>query len=273
MRSIVKLTGCISLALLSGCCGLKGNNPKDPYEPINRKIHNFNTAFDATVLKPPARLYKAALPPQLREGINNAYNNVNMLPTVANDVLQWEWNDAIKDTWRFLINSTFGIAGIFDVAASSFSLPPHSNDMGVTFAKWGDTNSPYIVLPFLGPSTIRDAFGITIDYSIFTPYPYISNDKILYGILGLRYIDLRSQMLETDHFIAEAIDPYSFIRDAYLQRRQYLITGTQEEDLGSLYVDEEGYVPEDETETPADGTPSEFPLTTADNATHSPSST
>ncbi|KTD22961.1 VacJ family lipoprotein [Legionella londiniensis] len=259
MRLIVPLLiAAISLMLAS--CAQKGSNPADPYEPINRKIHQFNLAFDATVLKPPAKLYRVILPPQLRAGINNAYNNVNMLPTVANDLLQAEWNDAIKDTWRFLINSTFGVAGIFDVAASNFYLPPHSNDLGITFAKWGDKHSPYIVIPFMGPSTFRDGMGMMFDYALFTPYPYIPSDKVVYSLLGLRYVDLRSQMLETDRLIGEAIDQYAFIRDAYLQHRNYLITGEQENNLGSLYVDD------DEEEEINDETQSEFPITTAQNA-------
>lgn len=279
MRLINKCLVLTTICLLSACIK-KGDNPVDPYEPINRNIHQFNMAFDATFLRPPARFYKAAVPPFVRSSINNAFNNVNMLPTIANDVLQADWNYAIKDTWRFFINSTFGVAGLFDIASQSFSLPPHSNDMGLTFAKWGDKKSPYIVMPFLGPSTIRDGFGMLIDYSIFTPYPYLESDGLLYGLLGLRYIDLRAQMLETERLMADAIDNYSFIRDAYLQRRDYLINGKKEENLGSLYIDEVDvdYIDEEDAdslldETPEDSTPSEFPLTTAKNAAHRPSST
>lgn len=268
MRLIVTTIFSTSLCLLAACAS-KGTNPTDPYEPINREIHQFNRAFDATVLKPPAKLYKVILPPQLRAGINNAYNNVNMLPTVANDLLQAEWHFAIRDTWRFLINSTFGLAGLFDVASSRFSLPPHSNDMGLTFAKWGNTQSPYIVLPFLGPSTIRDGVGMTFDYALFTPYPYIRPVKITYGLLALRYIDLRAQMLETDPLIAEAIDQYTFIRDAYLQRRNYLITRKQPAEMGSLYVDDDDDEP---LEEPAGETRSDFPITTAKHAAHRPAS-
>lgn len=267
MRLIVKPL-IISCMLLLSACIKKGSNPADPYESINRKIHDFNMAFDATVLRPPAILYKTVIPAPIRSGLNNAYNNVNMLPTIANDLLQAEGNYAIKDTWRFLINSTFGIAGIFDVA-SRWGLPPHSNDLGLTFAKWGNKNSPYVVIPFLGPSTIRDGMGMLFDYTLFTPYPYIKSDTVIYSLLGLRYVDLRSQMLETDRLIAEALDKYAFIRDAYLQHRNYLITGEQAAADDSLYVDgddEEG----PDAETPANSTKSDFPITTAHNdVTHS----
>ena len=266
MRLPIKYTAIASSLLLAGCVA-KGTNPDDPYEQINRKTHRFNMAFDSVLLKPAAKVYKAVLPAPIRAGVNNAYNNVNMLPTIANDLLQAEGHYAIKDTWRFIVNSTFGIAGILDVA-STFSLPPHSNDLGLTFAKWGDKKSPYIVIPLLGPSTIRDGMSMIFDYSAFTPYPYIRSNAVLYGILGLRYVDLRSQMLETDRLINESLDKYTFIRDAYLQHRNYLITGEQQ-DNGSLYVGDES---DDSvlTETPANGTPSKFPLTTANNATHSP---
>lgn len=254
---------------LSGCVA-KGTNPDDPYESINRKTHAFNMVFDRFILKPPAKVYKKVIPSFVRAGINNAYNNINMLPTVANDLLQAEWNYAIKDTWRFIANSTIGVAGFIDVART-FSLPPHSNDLGLTFAKWGDKKSPYVVIPLLGPSTIRDGMGMMFDYALFTPYPYIRSNAVLYSLLGVRYIDIRSQLLETDRFIEESFDKYAFIRDAYLQHRNYLITGEQQ-DNGSLYVGDE----EDDSVVSAmpEGTspPLKFPLTSSKNATHSPPS-
>lgn len=255
--------------LILPACVKKGTNPDDPYENINREIYKFNMAFDATVLKPPAKLYVAVLPAPVRAGVNNFYNNINMLPTVANDVLQREWQYALKDSWRFIINSTIGVAGIFD-PASTFKLPPHSNDLGLTFAKWGDKHSPYLMIPFLGPSTFRDGMGLMFDYVFFTPYPYLQSSPLVYSLLGVRYVDLRSQMLDTERLMADAIDKYAFIRDAYLQHRQYLITGEQPADNGSLYVEEEAEEANQKVlpETPANGTPSNFPLTTAQHATH-----
>jgi phospholipid-binding lipoprotein MlaA len=253
--------------LILSACATQGTNPDDPYESFNRKIYQFNMAFDATVLKPPAKLYTAVVPARVRAGINNVYNNINMLPTVANDLLQTSWNDAIKDTWRFVVNSTLGVAGIFD-PASTMGLPPHSNDLGLTFAKWGDKHSPYLMIPFLGPSTFRDGMGLMFDYALFTPYPYIQSNALLYGALGLRYVDLRSQMLDTERLMADAIDKYTFMRDAYLQHRNYLITGEQQ-DTGALYVEDEDNQDQVLPETPADGKPSLFPITTAHNDTHS----
>lgn len=217
-------------------CAHKGTNPVDPFEPYNRKVHNFNMAFDATMLRPPAKFYKAVVPGKVRKGINNAYNNLDLIPSVANDVLQAEGKWAIRDSWRFVINSTLGVAGFFDVA-NTFGLPPHSNDLGLTLAKWGDKKSPYLVIPFLGPSTLRDGAGWLFQFALYSPYVYIDNNAVVYSLLGLRYIDLRSQLLDSEPLMGEALDQYAFFRDAYLQHRNYLISGV-EEDNGSLYVDD-----------------------------------
>lgn len=237
MRLLAKISTIATAFMLSGCLH-HGTNPVDPYESFNRKIYRFNTVFDRFALKPAAKFYKAVLPPRVRAGVNNVYNNIYMLPTAANDVLQGQWRYAIKDSWRFLINSTFGVGGIFDVADKAFSLPPHFNDLGLTFAKWGDKKSPFIMLPLLGPSTIRDGMSLPFDY-MFTPYPYIPSSAFIYGVAGLRYVDLRSQLLDTDPIMDQALDKYAFIRDAYLQHRNYLITGQQpESEADPLYVDE-----------------------------------
>lgn len=235
----------IIFSFLASCAKLN-ENKVDPYEPINRKTYEFNRVFDKLLLKPVANVYKFILLEKIRISINNAYNNVNMIPTVANDILQGEYKYVIKDTWRFLINSTFGIAGLFDVANLTFSLPPHSNDLGLTFAKWGDKNSPYIVIPFIGPSTIRDGMALMFEYTFLTPYPYINNDTVLYSLLAVRYVDLRSQLFENEKLMDQALDKYAFMRDVYLQYRKYRIQGVTNVDplfvvdnnLGNNYVDE-----------------------------------
>lgn len=235
MRLTVTCATMVGSLVLTGCVH-KGTNPVDPYESFNRKVHNFNMAIDATMLKPPARLYVAVVPAVVRKGVNNAFNNLDMLPTIANDILQAKGKWAIRDTWRFTINSTIGVAGIFDVA-NKFGLRPHYNDLGITFAKWGDKNSPYLVIPFVGPSTIRDGSGWLFQFALWSPYVYMNNDALAVGLIGLRYIDLRSQLFETERLLNEALDKYSFIRDAYLQNRTYLINGA-EQDNGSLYAED-----------------------------------
>lgn len=233
MRLIVAFVSMVSCFIITGCVH-KGTNPLDPYESFNRKVHDFNLAFDATMIRPPTRLYVMVVPALVRKGIDNAYNNLDMLPTVANDVLQGKGIWAIRDTWRFVINSTLGVAGFIDVA-NTFGLPPHYNDLGLTFAKWGDKQSPYIVLPFLGPSTIRDGYGLLFQFTLWSPYVYLHNEGLAFGLLGLRYIDLRSQFFDTEKLMNEALDPYAFLRDAYLQHRNYLIIGASQED-GALYA-------------------------------------
>ena len=260
-----------SALCLQGCL-TRGPNPIDPYESINREIFKFNLAFDATVLKPPAQLYDKIMPAPVRAGVNNFYTNINMIPTVVNDLLQADYPHALKDTWRFIANTTFGIGGIFDPAAT-FNLPPRSNDLGLTFAKWGDKNSPYVMIPFLGPSTIRDGMALMFDYTFFTPYPYIPSSSLIYGLLGFRYVDLRAQMLNNDQLINEAMDKYTFIREAYLQHRQYLISGTQEnsQDLGNDYVDDNATDSHDALPLTSPKKTSDFPLTTAVIDTSTPS--
>jgi phospholipid-binding lipoprotein MlaA len=229
---------CLAGAFFLAGCMHKGTNPEDPYESTNRKIHNFNMAVDSALLKPAAKIYKGVLPAPIRSSINNFYNNIYMIPTVANDLLQADWHSASDDAGRFVINSTVGLGGLFDVAAEN-NLPLHRNDLGLTFARWGDKKSPYIVIPLLGPSTIRDGMGMLFEYTFLTPYPYIDDNAVLYSLIGVRYVDLRSQLLDSEQILNEAIDKYSLIRDAYLQNRNYLITGEKPQDDNSdpLYVD------------------------------------
>lgn len=228
----ISLAGSLALA---GCAS-KGTNPADPYESFNRRVYKFNTAFDNVFLKPPAKVYRKVLPGFVRKGVNNFYNNLDLIPTVGNDILQAQGKWAIRDTWRFVINSTLGIGGVLDVA-QTFGLQPHSNDLGLTLAKWGDKNSPYLVLPFLGPSTIRDGAGWLFQFALYSPYVYINDDAVVYSLLALRYVDLRAQLLDTERLMDEALDKYSFMRDAYLQHRNYLIAGA-EQDNGALYIDD-----------------------------------
>ena len=270
LKSLTSMT--ISALCLSGCM-TKGPNPDDPYEAMNRRTYRFNQAYDTAILKPAATIYKTLLPAPIRVGINNMYDNVNMIPTVANDLLQADFKDALKDSWRFVVNSTMGIAGILDVA-DTMGLHPRSNDLGITLAKWGDKHSPYFVIPFLGPSTFRDGMGLMFNYALLTPYPYL-NTSLAWGLVGVRYVDLRSQMLDSEKLMDDALDKYAFMRDAYLQHRNYLITGEkqQDEDSSGLYVADDGKDSNTtETSTPqgpkAEPTKSKFPITTAQHAAH-----
>jgi phospholipid-binding lipoprotein MlaA len=224
----------LSLGLTA--CAQKSTNPDDPFESVNRKTYAFNHAVDTVVFKPPAVIYKTLVPALVRNSVNNFYNNIYLMPTVANDLLQVDGRQAIKDTWRFIANTTIGVGGLFDVA-TGFGLPHHKTDLGVTFAKWGYKKSAYLMLPLLGPTTVRDGIGMGIEYTFVTPYFYLHDDALIYALIGLRFVDLRSQWLETDKLMDEALDPYAFLRDAYLQNRQFLITGTTAVS-NDLYVEE-----------------------------------
>lgn len=257
----LKCLALLMIALsLQGCHTTTATNPDDPYESINRGIYQFNQVVDKAIAKPIAKCYATITPNLLRATINNFYTNINMIPTVINDLLQADLPHASQDARRLILNSTLGIGGLFDVS-TQYGSPPRSNDLGLTFAKWGDKQSPYVVIPLLGPSTIRDGMGIMFDYTFFTPYTFIPWVP-LYSLLGLRYVDLRAQMLDNERLINESIDKYAFIRDAYLQHRRYLMQGEAAEDNGhSLYVDEDGGT--DAKTSPATPSKPAFPLTTA----------
>ena len=241
-------------------CKLTGSNPDDPYEPINRGIFKFNRALDGAILKPIAKTYSFIVPNPARAIINNFYTNINMMPTFANDLLQADFPHASQDAHRFVLNSIVGAGGLFD-PATKYGFPLRSNDLGLTFAIWGDKHSPYVMIPFLGPSTIRDGMALIFDYAAFTPYPYIPTIP-LYSLLAERYVDLRAQMLDSDRFIDESLDKYAFVRDAYLQHRLYLIEGEQKEETGSLYVDAEN-MPTAADPLPEPMPTSPFPVTTS----------
>jgi phospholipid-binding lipoprotein MlaA len=244
-----------SLILNLQACKLTGPNPDDPYEPINRTFFKFNRGLDKVVLRPVAKTYDYIVPTKARVVINNFYTNINMIPTFVNDLLQADWPHASKDAHRFVLNSLLGIGGIFD-PATKYGFPLRSNDLGLTFAIWGDKHSPYVVIPFLGPSTIRDGMAMLFDYTFFTPYPYVPATP-LYIILAERYVDLRAQMLDTDRLVSESLDKYAFVRDAYLQHRQYLINGETNDETGAMYVEEDNKAESKPIPT------SKFPLTTA----------
>ena len=234
---IVSLGWLMTQLLLLCSCMTPSPNAQDPFEAINRPIDRFNRAFDATMIRPIAATYDAITPSVVRAGITNFYRNINLAPTIANDLLQADWMQALKDTWRLIINSSIGIGGLMD-PASQCQLPPHSNDLGLTLAKWCNRESPYIIIPFLGPSTIRDGMGLLFDYSLFTPYPYLNQANVVYGLLAVRYVDLRAQLFDLEPLMRQSLDSYAFMRDAYLQNRHYLITGQQPPSANDLYVED-----------------------------------
>lgn len=227
------ISALIALNLI-GCAGNKPPaDPNDPYENINRHIFKFNKQVDRIVIKPVAEVYTAVLPWQIRSGVNNAFNNIGEIANVVNDLLQFEVTQAFVDTSRFFINTTIGVGGLFEVA-SHMGLERNYEDFGLTLAKWGVKQSPYLVLPILGPSTVRDAVGLSIDGTVLTLWPYIDPQWIAYTALTVKGIALRSQLLPGDKVLEQTFDPYVFVRDAYMQRRSYLVDNNSHEKVDTF---------------------------------------
>ena len=218
-------------------CAFAQNTDTDPYESFNRAMYKFNEFMDKILFKPVATGYQKVLPSPVRTGVTNIFNNIDMVPTVFNDALQGDSYCVGRDSWRFLINTTAGVGGIFDVA-KHLDLPPHHEDFGLTLVKWGYQDSRYLVLPFLGPSTIRDTLSKPIDYGT-SMYPYIDDDTTAYTIYGTDVINTRANLLQYDNVLKQAFDPYVFVRNAYLQRREGSSDGKVQAQGSSLAISRE----------------------------------
>jgi phospholipid-binding lipoprotein MlaA len=199
----------------------------DPWENFNRKIFQFNEAADRWVLKPVARGYRKITPDPVEQGVSNFYSNLWEVRNVLNDVLQWKWVQAGNDTGRFLINSTIGIAGVFDVAQHMNLERNEGEDFGQTLAVWGVDSGPYLVLPFLGPSTVRDGAAIPVDW-LANPIEEIDHRSTRNSLIALGFVSARAELIQAEAFISG--DRYVFIREAYLQRRNYLVNDGEVED-------------------------------------------
>lgn len=210
----------ISLGVLGGCA--TANDPRDPLEPINRGIYQFNEGVDTILLKPAAEVYQAVIPPVARTGVSNVFSNINDVVVALNNLLQGKINEALSDVGRVLINTTAGLFGIFDVA-TPVGLEKHEEDFGQTLGYWGVGDGPYLVLPILGPRTTRDTGGLVVDF-LTDPVSYIDPSRDRNQVLGLRLVSRRAELLGASQLLSvAALDEYEFVRDAYLQRRRNLI--------------------------------------------------
>ncbi len=215
---------CAALALagtLAGCA-TSGGNPADPLEPFNRAVFAFNDTVDTAVIKPVAKGYRRVVPGILRTGISNFFSNLEDVWISVNDVLQGKFQQGVDDFGRVLFNSTFGIAGIFDFA-SELGFQKHNEDFGQTLGWWGVGSGAYLVLPILGPSTIRDGFGLLLDTQADLVF-YIDGVPVHNSLYGMRAIGNRANLLDASSVIDQAaLDKYAFVRDAWLQRRRNLV--------------------------------------------------
>lgn len=208
----------------TGCASLDGPpNPDDPFERYNRSMYKFNDTLDKYALKPIAKGYKKITPGSVDKAITNVFSNIDDVTVLINDLLQLKIGQAIADSARIVFNTTFGLFGIFDVA-TSFGLPKNNEDFGQTLGHWGVGSGPYLVLPFFGPSSPRDGLGLGVDLTEFDPITKDLDDDEKYGSFALKYIDIRADLLKATNIIEEtAPDPYTFIRDAWTQRRLNLV--------------------------------------------------
>lgn len=225
MTNMKKLRAIVLIAVLFGVSGCATTN-KDPLEGINRGIYKFNDVADRYAMKPVAKAYKAVAPTPVRTGISNFFSNLGTLTTIVNDLLQLKFAQAFSDAGRFVINTTFGIAGFIDVASMD-NVPKHQEDFGQTLGYWGVGSGAYLVLPILGPSTVRDAGGLVVDTVTSDPIQYLHNIgqvRTYNQVRLVQLLDRRTQLLDATDLVDNAsIDPYAFMRDAYLQRRASLV--------------------------------------------------
>ena len=215
-RSTLAIAAAVAL---SGCAG---SNPKDPLEGFNRAVFSFNEGLDKVAIKPAAQAYEAAVPLPGRTGIANFFGNIGDLWIGVNNLLQGKPVEAAGDLGRVLINSTVGIAGLFDVA-TEMGLEKHEEDFGQTLGRWGVGGGPYFVWPIIGPRTARDSLGFGVD-AVADPVGYLGNVPARNSLYGTRLVDTRASLLPAEKAINEAsLDKYAYIRDAYLQRRRSVI--------------------------------------------------
>jgi phospholipid-binding lipoprotein MlaA len=222
-RSAVALVALLSL-LMVGCATQPNarKDPRDPFEGFNRVSYQVTDAVDRAVLLPTAKAYKAVAPQFVETGVSNFFSNLNQPTVMVNDLLQGKFLASLNDTGRFLMNTTLGIGGLWD-PASKVGFDRNDEDFGQTLGKWGAPSGPYLWIPFLGPSSVRDGIGRGAD--IYTdPTRYVERDAIRYSLDGLNLIDARARRLDLEDTLNQTFDRYAFIRNAYLQQREYAVT-------------------------------------------------
>ncbi len=215
------LTATLALSL-AGCATTQQAVNHDPWERLNRSTQRFNDALDRAVLKPVAKRYRRHVPRVIRTGVSNLLGHLEFPTTIANDLLQLKLRDTAADIGRFALNSTLGIGGLLD-PATRVGIPRNDEDFGQTLGRWGVPAGPYIVLPLLGPSTLRDTPAIAVDSQtdLRVQLKLDTGARVALGVLTV--VDRRASFLSTDATLDSAFDRYAFIRNAWLQRREYQV--------------------------------------------------
>lgn len=226
-RWIARLSGLMALVGMSLLPAMsQAASEEDPWESFNRPIFRFNDTVDTYALKPIAQGYRAVTPQFLEDGVHNVFGNIGDVGNLANNLLQGKLHNAGVDTGRLIFNTTFGLLGFFDVA-KHMGLRKNDEDFGQTLGVWGLNSGPYLVIPLLGPSTVRDATGRVPD-SFLTPYPYMDHVPTRNVTRGVQVVDTRANLLQAERLVSG--DKYIFIRNAYLQSREFKVKDGQVED-------------------------------------------
>lgn len=242
-RPLILLT-LLSAVWLSGCASIQpqalyeDEEPvyPDPLEGFNRAMYAFNDGVDKVLLRPVSTGYKAVVPQPARTGVSNFFNNLAYPIVIINTFLQGKFAQGAEDLQRFIYNSTFGLAGLLDVS-TPMGLTAHNEDFGQTLGYWGVGGGAYIVLPLLGPSTLRDTVGLIPDYYADALYHY-DDVSTRNALIALRVIDRRSRLLTASRIVDDQLDPYAFVRDAYLQRRESLVNDQPPQKKGSPFEEQ-----------------------------------
>ncbi len=223
----------LSSLFLSGCASLDGpTDPSDPFESYNRSMNSFNNNVDRYVLKPVAKGYDTITPSPVQKGVSNFFSNLDDVLVVFNDLFQFKFKQLASDTGRLVVNTTAGLFGLIDWA-SDIGLEKHNEDFGQTLGYWGVSSGPYLILPFFGPSTVRDAGGLLADSAYLDPInnevhePWVfpnRDQKAAISLTIVKTVDIRAGLLKAESVLNEAaLDPYIYVREAFLQRRNNLV--------------------------------------------------
>jgi phospholipid-binding lipoprotein MlaA len=220
---------------MTGCC--RSGSP-DRFECINRPVYTLNKATDRVAFRPVGRVYEALVPRPLKTMVGNFFQNLGELPSAGNDLLQGNLSGMRTDLARFVINTTWGVGGLLDLASMRGS-KARKQDFGLTLARWGYKDSSYWVLPFFGPSTVRDGVGRIGTYSMGIT-PYLHSVRLRNKLLAANYLSIRASLLKTDSALNDAVDEYIFVREAYLQHRQAEIEGKEYTTLSTPFIPLDG---------------------------------
>ena len=216
---MTRLVLLLAVVALCGCATSPDADPRDPLEPMNRAVYEFNDTFDQAIATPVAKAYRGLLHVEIRNRISNFWSNIGDVFIGVNNVLQGKLQDGIEDWARVAFNSTIGLAGIHDVA-TDMGIEKHDEDFGQTFGRWGVGSGPYLVIPFIGPSTLRDGTGLMLDF-YFDPWNDVTPSSVRDPMWALRFVNRRAELLDATSLLEQAaLDRYIFLRDAYLQRRR-----------------------------------------------------